>query len=43
MKKLLWILSATLLVGTFANPRSARADGGPPPNCPLTNPMCQTK
>jgi hypothetical protein len=43
VKKLLWILSVALLLGTIASPRYAKADGNPPPQCPPTSSTCQLK
>ena len=43
MRKLLWILSAAMLMAMLGTPRNAKADGVPPPVCPTGSTTCKSK
>ena len=41
MRKLLWILSTVMLLGTLVTPSYVKADGNPMPTCPTGSTSCK--
>jgi len=43
VRKLLWILSTVMLLGTLVTPSYVKADGNPNPTCPMGSTACKGK